>query len=174
MWWREWTREDDDRRGGPHFPLPIPRNLISEPKSPMPIETRCRGCGVILELPHQHAGARVRCPACRLEMSAPAETDVQALEAVCHYCGDLALEERWVNEEFRACRLCHQSIEQNDVELQRDREARRGLRHGLYRRLWWIAAIGVIIWLAVSNMAQAARARTRIPPSRTSLSALAG
>ena len=109
------------------------------------IETRCQGCGGLLSIDSDSAGARVRCPACRAELIAPVETDERALAAVCHYCGAAAWNEVLVDDAFRACDLCLDSIQQNATELNSEQERAASV----LPRLLWIMVVAFLIWLAV-------------------------
>ncbi|NIL98057.1 MAG: hypothetical protein GTO53_09735 [Planctomycetales bacterium] len=86
----------------------------------MAIETRCTGCGVIVTIADQHAGRHARCPQCHTQYMVPPTSDLAALEAVCHFCGEL-LPQTGVApeaEEFKTCDACRQSIEENQEEIE--------------------------------------------------------
>jgi DNA-directed RNA polymerase subunit M/transcription elongation factor TFIIS len=86
----------------------------------MPIETRCRGCGKILSAGEEHAGKLARCPRCKAEYTIPEESDLAALDAVCHYCGAVLEDGQQTSESYPACDECRHSIAENQADLQEE------------------------------------------------------
>jgi len=113
----------------------------------MPIETRCANCGRILSIAEEHAGKEARCPACGTEYTVPEQTDVAALDSVCDFCGEPIPIDTEESEGPRVCELCLASIEQNQLEMQEEAEARQRWYAGFRPVLQGVGILVILFFL---------------------------
>lgn len=114
----------------------------------MTIETRCSDCGTILAIDDQYAGREARCTRCHNQYTVPETSDLESLDAVCHYCGVALPLGLQVSDSFKTCPDCQASIEENQWELaiEEQKQARHAKR--MWLALGLIAAVIALLALA--------------------------